>query len=526
MKKKNKNQIHVKPAREYRNSGYSGGGASFEKNVLKTWRPQHYSVKSDLDLNLAVLRDRAFDLTINSPLGAAAINTETTGVLGAGLKVFPKLKFKELGLTAEAAREWARKTKLEFEMWCNSLDCDYYRRNNFYELQRIIFMSYLTDGDAFCLFKRRFKTGTPYTLRLQVIEAQRVSNPLDGVTNAGISQIEMVRLNNNHRIINGIEVDAQGRLVAIWVSNRIWNEPLATEPETKWQRVRMFGKETGERNILHVCYDTRAEQFRGAPFLAPVIETLKQISRYGDAELTSAVIKSFFSIFFVQPLSNFEFNDILPNEENDLPVVDVRKYSLGSGTISALPRGVDVKAIDRSNAQSTFDPFMTSFIKQIGAALNIPYEILTKQFQASYSASRAALLQAQDEFRIRKESFVNDFCQPVYEAFLTEAIAQGRIKANGFFDDPLKKFLWCAADWRNEQTHTLDPTKEVEAAIMKIDAGLSTRAKEAVELGGTDFWENIEQLELENKSIDKVTIKPPEENPNGNKTTSNKSNPK
>lgn len=510
-----KQKIRGKPARAVKNSGYSEGGASFEKNVLKTWRPRHYSSKSDLDLNLAVLRDRAFDLTINSPLGCAAIQTETTGVLGAGLKVFPKLKYKELGLTAEAAREWARKTKLEFEMWANSLDCDYYRRNNFYELQRIIFMSYLTDGDAFCLFKRRFTTGEPYTLRLQAVEAQRVSNPLTAVNNAGISPIEMVRLTNGHRIINGIEIDTSGRLVAIWVSNRIWNEPLSTEPEIKWQRVRFFGKETGVRNILHVCYDTRAEQFRGAPFLSPVIETLKQISRYGDAELTSAVIKSFFSIFFVQPLSNFEFNDILPNEENRLPV-DVREYSLGSGTISALPRGVDVKAIDRSNAQSTFDPFMTSFIKQIGAALNIPYEILTKQFQASYSASRAALLQAQDEFRIRKESFVNDFCQPVYENFLMEAVAQGRIKANGFFDDPLKRFLWCAADWRNEQTHTLDPTKEVEAAIMKIDAGLSTRTKEAVELSGSDFWENIEQLELENKSVDKVTIKPPEETANGN----------
>lgn len=519
-----KNKIRGKPARSYKNSGYDGGGASFEKNTLKQWQPQHYSAKLDLDFNLKTLRDRAFDLTINSPLGCAAIQTETTGVLGAGLRVFPQLKFKELGLSAEAAREWSCKTKLEFEMWAESLDCDYYRRNNFYEMQRIAFMSYLTDGDSFCLFRRRVPTfDAPYSLRLQILESQRISNPLTAVNNAGISQVEMVRLNNDNRIINGIEVDKNGKLVAIWVCNRIWNEPLTNQQELKWRRVRFFGKETGTRNILHICYDTRAEQFRGAPFLAPVIETLKSISRYGDAELTSAVIKSFFSIFFVQPQNNFEFNDILPNEENRLPV-DVREYSLGSGTISALPRGVDVKAIDRSNAQSTFDPFMTSFIKQIGAALNIPYEILTKQFQASYSASRAALLQAQDEFRIRKASFVNDFCAPVYETFLTEAVAQGRIKAAGFFDDPLKKYLWCAADWRNEQTHSLDPTKEVEAAVMKIEAGLSTRAKEAVELGGSDFWENIEQLELENKLLDKVTIKPPEETAQNGKTTSNKSN--
>lgn len=488
--------------RKYKNSGYSGGGASLEKKTLKEWTPRHYSSKSDLDLNLNTLRNRAADLTLNSPLGSAAINTEVTGVLGAGLKVFPQPKFQELGLTAAQAREWSRRTKLEFEMWCNSLDCDYYRRNNFYELQRISFLSYLTDGDSFCLFKRRFITGNPYTLRLQLVESQRVSNPMTkGLLS--LSNIEM-QLPNGNRIVNGIEVDKNGRLQAIWISNKIWNEPLTLSGELKWQKVKFFG-EYGNRNILHVCYDTRPEMFRGAPFLSPVIETLKQVSRYSDAELTSAVIKSFFSIFFVQPLSNFEFNDILPEEENKLPV-DVREYSLGAGTISALPRGVDVKAIDRSNAQSTFDPFISHFTRQIASALNLPQEILMKQFQASYSASRAALLQAQDEFRQRRAAFVNDFCQPIYESFLLEAVATGRIKAAGFFEDPLKKYCWCNADWRNEQTHSIDPTKEVEAAIAKINAGLSTRAKESAELSGADFYENIEQLQIEKELIEKVAV--------------------
>jgi lambda family phage portal protein len=487
--------------RKYKNSGYSGGGASMEKNTLKEWFPKSYSPKSDLDMNLYLLRDRSADLATNSPLGAAAINTEITGVLGSGLRVFPKIKFRELGMTAEAARQWARKTKLEFEMWCNSLDCDYLRRNNFYELQRIAFQSYLSDGDSFCIFKRRFTTGNPYTLRLQVLPAQRISNP-QNVGTFGLSPVEM-QLPNGNKVVNGIEVDKSGRMVAIWVSNRIWDEPQTTTAELKWQRVRIFGKETGCRNVLHICYDTRAEMFRGAPFLSPVIETLKQVSRYSDAELTAVIIKSFFSIFFVQPLSNFEFSDILPEEEQKLPV-NVQEYKLGSGTISALPRGVDVKAISRNDSQSNFDSFVSHFVKQIASALNLPYELIIKQFQSSYSASKAALIEAEKEFRQRRAAFVNDFLQPVYENFLIEAVATGRISAPGFFDDPVKRYCWCSADWRNEQNHNLDEIKETQGAIMRINAGLSTRAMEVAALNGTDFYENIEQLEMENALMKKV----------------------
>ncbi|MBR2732734.1 MAG: phage portal protein, partial [Selenomonadaceae bacterium] len=255
-----------------------------------------------------------------------------------------------------------------------------------------------------------------------------------------------------------------------------------------------------------ICKDTRPDQFRGVPFLAPVIEVIKQMSRYADAELTSAVIKSFFSIFFTQPASNLDFNQIAGQGEQDssAPCVDVSEYRLGSATMAALPRGVDVKSIDSSNAQSTFDVFTNAFLTQIGAALNIPYELLVKKFQSSYSASRAALLQASDEFRQRKAAFVNDFCQPIYEQWLAEAVALGRIKAPGFFDDPLTRSLWTSAAWYNERSGILDPVKETQAAILRLDAGLTTYSREIAESEGQDFDEVVATLAQEREMLSKI----------------------
>lgn len=503
---KHKRKVQSK-APPVRNSGYSGGGASFEKNTLKSWAPQHFSATADVDYNLATLRARSADLTMNSPLGAAAISTMTLGTLASGLKLFPKPKFKELGMSAEQAREWSRKVALEFNFWADSCHCDWYRRNNFFELQQILFTNYLVDGDAFVLFKRRFATEEcPYSLRLQSIEAQRVSNP-QGEGKMAISPVEMQGTRTGGKIVNGIETDRNGRLLAVWISNKIWNEPTSFEPTVKWKRVKVFGETTGCRNVLHICKDTRTDQSRGVPLLAPVIETLKQVARYADSELAASIIKSFFAIFFTQPLgTNMDFNDILPDGEDPArPVVDVTEYRLGQGVMNALPRGVDVKAIDRTNAQDSFDAFVGAFVKFTASAIGLPVEILLKNFQASYSASKAALQQAEEEFRQRRNAFIVDFCQPVYESWLSEAVALGRIEAPGFFEDPLKRYCWTCCDFRTETAHLLDPVKEINAAKTRIELGLSTHEREAAQLCGTDFAENIDTLAIENQLLAEAT---------------------
>lgn len=480
-------------------SGFDGGGASLTKKTLKAWDPRHWSAKEDIDRNLKTLRDRAADLAMNSAVGAAAIQTMATNVIGSGLKLFPRIRYEELGLTADEARTWSRKTKREFELWAGDLHCDFLRRNNFYELQNISFASSLFDGDNFCLLKRRPSSpDTPYSLRLHLIDAQRVSNPI-GDDYGGISQVEVQIANTQNRIVNGIEVNRDGRLEAIYVCNKIWDEPQSLTPELKWQRVKVFGRTTGCRNVLHICRDTRPDQFRGVPLLAPVVEQIKQMSRYADAELTSAIVKTYYSLFFTQAESNYDFNQIAGSGEVDPnePCVDAGEYRLGSATIAALPRGVDVKSIDSSNAQSTFESFTNAFLTQIGAALGIPYELLMKKFQSSYSASRAALLQAQDNFRVWKNAFVQDFCQPVYEQFLTEAVALGRIDAPGFFDDPLTKSLWTSAAWYNERSGVLDPVKENQAAVLRLSAGLTTYSREIAESEGQDFDDVIQTLAQE-----------------------------
>nr|DAS02324.1 MAG TPA: portal protein [Caudoviricetes sp.] len=492
-----------------KNSGYSEGGASRDNKSLKGYNPRKLGYKADIGANLSTLRDRSADLAINTPVGTAAINTSTTHTVGAGLNVFPKPKFQILGISAEEARTWARKVRTEFDLWAESKDCDIYRKNNLYDMQSIAYQGYLTDGDSFAVFRRKPTTpDMPYTLRLQLIEGNRISNPLTNSTyvTGDPTGVEALNPDNGNRILNGVEIDTDGAIVAYWVSNQVPGEPI-TSMLTIWARVEAYGKRTSIPNVLQISNDTRPEQYRGVPYLAPVIETLKQVYRYTNAELTSAIIKSYFALFFTEAVTNSgSLNDMLADNGVDdptEPVVDVSEYNLGPGTLNALPKGVDVKSVDASNAQSTFEVFSTQLIKQVGAALNQPYEVLMKNFNSSYSASRAAMLQAWEEYKLRRKWFARDFCQPIYEVWLMEAVANGRIEAPGFFDDPLIRKAWCNADWFGPTMSILDPVKDMNGSTLRVQNGVSTREREAAEMTGTDLEENIAQLAFEKQLMEK-----------------------
>ena len=95
---------------------------------------------------------------------------------------------------------------------------------------------------------------------------------------------------------------------------------------------------------------------------------------------------------------------------------------------------------------------------------------------------------------MRRKWFVDDFCQPVYEIWLSEAVARGRIHAPGFFQDPLIRAAWCRAQWIGPVQGSLDPLKEAQAAVLQIQHALKTHEQVTMEVSGGDWDSNVEQL--------------------------------
>lgn len=510
-------RIALANAKKFLNSGYSDGGASTEKRWAKGYNAESFSPQQDIDENLKTLRERSRNLEMNTPLGAATINTITTKTVGTGLYLKSCIDYEYLGLTQEEAEAWERHTEREFALWAESKECDYARQHTFYEMQSLILRGMASNGDGLGIIKYAPPTfKMPYELRLQIIESDRLCNPLtaqEGVNVISETGVYGYNFKNKNRIVNGIEIDDDGRLIAYWICNRYPEDFSQLHlKQREWKRIEAFGKNTGNPNVLHIFKATRASAYRGVPVLAPVIESLKQLTRYSDAEIMAAVVSGMFTVFIKHngasaenPFGNNLFGyDMGGNAEEteETPRTNPAEVGIGNGAIVGLEEGEDVTIANPSRPNANYDGFIVSVFKQIGAALEIPYEVLMKAFSSNYSASRAALLEAAETFKTYRTLLADDFCQPSYELFLCEAIAKGRIKADGFFTDPLKRKAWCSAKWNSTSTvPVLDPVKEVTAAKMRCDEGFSTREQETVALNGGDFKSNAQQLERENALI-------------------------
>jgi lambda family phage portal protein len=462
-------------------------GARRDRRSLREWFTSKGNADTDILYDLEELRSRSRDLVRNAPIATGAINTVVANAVGTGLVLQPTPDTTVLGWDDKRAAKWIAKVESEFALWSESADCDITRTQNFFGLQELALRSTLESGDIFSLLPFISRDNNPYSLAVQLLEADRIKNPL-GVPEGGKVQ------DSNNRCWAGVEVDDGGAPVSYIVMRQ---HPgalnLAGSNLYAWDRVNAFGAKTGRRNVVHVFDRRRPEQKRGVPYLAPVIETLKQLDRYTEAEIMAAVMQSFFTVF-VKTEGGEGIGTSQPQSQGPGPRQELK---MGSGSVLDLQPGEDVVFAKPERPNPVFDSFVQAIFRQIGVALEIPFEVLVKHFTASYSAARAALLEAWKFYKSRRNFMATYFCQPIFEAWMEEAVALGRIAAPGFFTDPLMRRAYLNCEWVGDAPGAIDPQKEVGAAAQRIEIGISNRKTETMEMTGKNWDQVNKQLALE-----------------------------
>lgn len=491
------------------NSGYGDQGASHSKQSFRSFSARSYSPAYDITRHTATLRSRARSLYMGAPIATSAVKSLRTSVVGRGLHLNATPDFAILGISREEASEWARKTEREFALWAESKQAsDISGMHDFYELQQLALTAWKMSGDAFCLIRQGKPTpNCPYSLRLQLIEADRVATP-NGTSYDSV--LLYSTLPNGNRVYDGVEMDKDNcRVVAYHVAS----EYPTTHVVPSYTRIEKYGRHTGLPNILHLMDAERPEQLRGVPIIAPVMESIMQLGQYLKAESVAALMETYMSGYITSEVTDAPIlstqapSAIVPEEgeEEEIEVKrDLSELEPEPGSIHQLLPGEKITFNDPKRPGSQFDPFVRSVAMQIGAATEIPADVLLKSYNTSYSAARAAL---QDFWRMvvmTRDWFASDFCGAVYEIWLTEAISIGRIQAPGFFSDPLARKAWIAHEWNGAAMPHLDPVKEANAMQIMTAHGWLTHKQATTLLNGGDWEANIAELEEEAKRLSAV----------------------
>ncbi len=469
---------------------YGSHGASTTKNSLLGWIIDAGNAEDSIDLYSSALRQRSRDLYEGGGLARSGVNTLTTSVCGWGIMPKPKIDGDFLGLTDEAREETERNILREWRLWAENKMCDAERQQNFYDLQQLAFLSMLMSGDVFVLFGMKENARTPYQTTIRLIEADRICNP-DSSGNS-----ESRESDSGGRIIDGVEIDKEGVVIRYYIASR---SPIAANDnsELTWTPIDAFGSDTGYENILHIMTHERPEQRRGVPLVAAEIEGLKQFSRYMNAEIAGKLVSAMLTVFITSKDDDGKAGMEDAVNEDEKVTDDELKLELAPGAIYDLPPGKHPETVDPKRSDTQFEVFVNTFIMVIASSMGIPKEVLVKKYDRNYTAARAALLDFWRTVKVYRRRFNSGFNQPIYEQWLAEAVATGRIEAPGFFDDPIVRQAWCGCSWMGASMGHVDPLKEVNAAEARIRNNISTEEQEAMEYNGNNWDEVVRQRNKE-----------------------------
>lgn len=445
-------------------------GASRSLRSLQNWAATIGSPSSDLPRSeQRTLRARSRDASRNYLVARAALMRCRTAIVGTGMVCRPAVDFQALGITADEGERYNNLIRASWERWAeNPLECDWEATLDFYGLQALSLISSLSSGDAFALTPMKRRPGGVSELKVQLIEADRISNPNEAGDTVDCT--------------DGVAF-SDGTPVGYWVRNIHPGDRIDMR-QAKWDYYRAYGQATGRRRVLHIWTDKeRPSQVRSAPFLAPILEPLKQLERFSGAELMAAVVSAMLTVFIERKADETDENG---NPVSAFATDSSGNIALGNGAIVDLAPGEEAKPVNPARPNANFDPFFLAILKQIGAALEIPLDVLLLQFNSSYSAARAAMLEAWRMFMCRRWQLTQQFCQPIYGLHLDEEVASGRLVLPGY-GEPARRHAWSRAIWVGPARGSMDEDKEARAAKTRIDIGVSNEAAETAAMTGEDW---------------------------------------
>lgn len=461
-------------------------GASRMLRSLSSWEAIVGSPLTDLPASeQKTMRARSRDAFRSHLIGRAALTRSRTNIVGTGLMARCDVDGKRLGLTPEETEAINAQIRSEWELYFEDPhECDYEATLDGYGQQGLALLSAMLSGDVFGVTPYEKRPGCRYGLKMQLVEADRCSNPHGAI--------------DTRELTDGVQTNAGGYPLGYWISDTHPGEAVF-HGAPGWTFYPAFDAITGRRRTLHVWNDKeRPSQRRGAPYLAPILEPLMQITRYGGAELMAAVVSAMLTVFIEResedldengnPITSVSASAAADASQSPVPISQP-ELKLGNAAILDLAPGEKANQVNPARPNANFDPFFAAVVKQIGAALEIPLDELMLHYQASYSAARAAMLQAWRFYTQRRWNFVVQFCQPWYCLWMDEAVAAGYLSLPGY-GDPVRRRAYQRCLWIGPARGSMDEEKEAKAVALRIEAGISNESIETAAATG-ESWHTV-----------------------------------
>ena len=180
--------------------------------------------------------------------------------------------------------------------------------------------------------------------------------------------------------------------------------------------------------------------------LTSIMSLFKTLDKYTEAELQASTVNAMIAAFIETPLDAESIAEVFGGStENYIVSRNAWQVKLESGAVLPMFPGDKVAPFTPGRPNTAYPNFVENVLRHIGTGLNLPFELLLKDFsKTNYSSARAALMEAWRYFNGRRQWLASHWAKPVYELWLEEAINKGLIEAPGFYQ---YKAFWTRCKW-------------------------------------------------------------------------------
>jgi lambda family phage portal protein len=458
------------------------------------WKPALRETQDDIADAWDIAAARVADLIHNSGWLAGAVDQAVANTVGTGLRLKSIPENETFGMTASEASAWAKSVERRFELWSrNAQECDIQGLRTFGQMQNAAFRSWLITGEILAELPFRRRPWNRYGTKVRLLPPHRLSRKTE----------------NLQRLINGVYTDTDGMPIGY---RAIRKDQFKYDVEYD-VRAR---DGAGRPRVIHV-FDGLPGTHRGISPMAPALQVAKQFDQLADATLMAAIVQSLFAATITsdEPTEQVLSGLLTPQEQAKMAAqgispmeaymemvagyYDGATLDVGvNGRLAHLFPGQELK-FQTSNMPSTnYKEFSMHLLRELARCLGLTYESATgDSVGATYSSLQAATTEIFAITKARRQHIIAPFCQPVYEAWLEEEIAQGGIAFPGGYEAFLaNRTAACRAEWLGAPRPTADDLKKAKAHEVWKRLGVMSDAMICNDLG-VDVDDVYQQLAQE-----------------------------
>lgn len=448
-------------------------GAGRDDLRADKWLGSRLSPDDAIDWELSELRLRVDELYRNFGLCNGTIEGRVDNVVGAGI-----------ALKARIRETPGKITKAQAEQWNGELDGAFERlepqigksgRVSLTDVQRLVERYWRRDGEAFVVRSAVARPDKPVPLQVDVIDPRRVETPPEF---AGDPNVRF-----------GIRTDGRGEILGYYVRSAYPGD--SRETRLKYEYF------TADR-VCHVFEQLWADQTRGVPWFAAVLNEIRDFKDFREAVIIAAQVAACITMIV----------GTADQEALAAGATNRADEDLQPGRILYRPLADTVHCLTPSQPATTYGMFSEQTHLGLAGGLNWPMGWLTKdRRKASYSAGKLEEIEGGVGIRVDQKKLHEAVDARLWAWFVSECVLLGvvSIPPAAFVRE---RWLYTRVKPKPPGRPSIDPSREIPALVQAKNENILP-LEEIHGRQGLDTDEVFERRAYEREYEEELGIVPP-----------------